>query len=351
MRGVFCFATFLAASIVGPATAQPWRTDETQTVESAATVLGEIAHDPLRGIPHRLLADAQAIVIVPDMLKGGFIVGLRHGRGVLLLRDEKGQWRAPAFIAMTGGSFGWQIGIQGSDVVLVFRTRRGVDTLLKGKLTVGADVSVAAGPIGREATAGTDGKLSAEVYSYARTRGLFAGLALDGTAIYPDARADTAYYGPAVAGRPTPIPPSAVKLVAMLSRYTPTPPAAEPLVTDAPTLPKVVEIPKAPEVIAGTKLERSRRDLLEASARLQPLLTDAWKSYLALPAEVYSDKGLPSVDAVGHVLARFATIAKDTRYQTLTMRPEFRATEAALASYFAEIRGRGPVLDLPAPPK
>src|SRR5207245_392761 len=128
-------------------------------VSSAAEVLQALSAVPFGGIPRTLLQDAQGIVIVPDVIKAGFVIGGRHGRGVALVRGPSGAWGNPVFVSLTGGGIGWQIGVQSTDVVLVFKTRKGLDRILEGKdkLTLGADVAVAAGPVGRQAEAGTDG--------------------------------------------------------------------------------------------------------------------------------------------------------------------------------------------------
>ncbi len=111
---------------------------------------------PASGIPASLLANAQGIVIIPDLVKGGFVLGVRHGRGIVMVRDERGFWRPPSFVTLTGGSVGWQIGLQVTDIILVFKTRSSVQGLLRGKFTLGADAAAAAGPVGREAAAATD---------------------------------------------------------------------------------------------------------------------------------------------------------------------------------------------------
>jgi lipid-binding SYLF domain-containing protein len=195
---------------------------ETSTVDDSAQVLKEIMEIPAKAIPVALLADAKAIVVVPKMMKGGFVVGLRHGHGVMLVRDEKEGWRAPAFVTITGGSIGWQIGIQATDLILVFKTRKSVDRLLRGKFTIGADASAAAGPVGREAAAATDATLDAEIYSYSRTRGLFVGVSLDGSAIQIDTAANAQYYrvmGETL-GRPPELPLSAQRLLSTVVQYT-----------------------------------------------------------------------------------------------------------------------------------
>jgi len=162
---------------------------------TAAQVLEEIRSSRDQFIPDRLLDRAYGIAVVPDVAKVAFIAGGRHGRGVLVVRDKDGNFSNPVFIRVSGGSFGWQLGVQSTDLVLVFTTRKGVDGITDGKLTLGADASVAAGPVGRQASASTDQNFTAEVYSYSRARGLFAGVALDGTAITIDHRANAKFYG------------------------------------------------------------------------------------------------------------------------------------------------------------
>ena len=185
-------------------------------VTSATNVLNEVMAIPAQGIPRALLRDAQGIAVVPGMLRGGFVVGARHGRGIVVVKDEAGNWRAPSFISITGGSIGWQAGVQSVDLVLVFKSQRSLQGLLRGKFTVGADVSAAAGPVGREASAATDATLRAEIFSYSRSRGRFVGAAIDGSVISLDNEMTYAYYrgtgilpgdGPAV--QPPRMPPSA----------------------------------------------------------------------------------------------------------------------------------------------
>ena len=153
---------------------------------TASEVLEELRNARDQSIPDRLLERAYGIAVIPDLTKVAFFAGGRHGHGVLVVRDSKGRFSNPSFISMTGGSFGWQWGVQNADIVLVFTTPKGVEGITGGKLTLGADASVAAGPVGRTASAATDQNFKAEVYSYSRTRGAFAGLALDGTVISID---------------------------------------------------------------------------------------------------------------------------------------------------------------------
>ena len=159
---------------------------ETVIVDDSRDVLNEIMAIPASGIPASLLANAQGIVIIPDLVKGGFVLGVRHGRGIVMVRDERGFWRPPSFVTLTGGSVGWQIGLQVTDIVLVFKTRSSVQGLLRGKFTLGADAAAAAGPVGREAAAATDTQLLAEIFTWSRSRGLFAGVSLDGSVLQID---------------------------------------------------------------------------------------------------------------------------------------------------------------------
>jgi lipid-binding SYLF domain-containing protein len=182
----------IAVMAISPVAAAP---PPTQTLKLSVEVLDELAAIPLKGIPPALLADAQGVAIIPHVIKAGFIFGGRGGHGVFLVRDKSGIWSEPTFVNLGGASVGFQAGVESTDVVLVFRTRKSVDRLMDGKhkITLGADVSIAAGPIGRQAAAATDPRLEAEIVSYSRSRGLFAGVALDGAAIYADVGINAAY--------------------------------------------------------------------------------------------------------------------------------------------------------------
>jgi lipid-binding SYLF domain-containing protein len=175
---------------------------EVRTLEAAAEVVRDLNALQLRGIPVALLREASGVAIIPGVVKAGFLVDGRIGRGVVLGRQPDGTWGNPVFVTLAGLGIGWQAGVASTDVVLVFKTARGVDRLLRGKdkLTLGGDVAIAVGPLGREAEAATDARLRAEIYSYSRSRGLFAGVSLEGAALCADARANAAFYG--VGGQP-----------------------------------------------------------------------------------------------------------------------------------------------------
>lgn len=170
-------------------------TREEKRVADSSDVLDQLLRIPEQSIPPTLLARAYAVAVVPNVVKVGFGLGARRGKGIVVIRQDDNSWSNPAFITLTGGSVGWQIGAQSTDVILVFKTRKGVDGIANGKLTLGADASIAAGPVGRTTSAATDLQFQAEVVSYSRSRGLFAGVALEGTGVTMDRKANAAFYG------------------------------------------------------------------------------------------------------------------------------------------------------------
>ena len=166
----------------------------TDRLDHAGKVLNEIMSAPDKGIPEEVLEHAKCIAVVPHMLKGGFVVGAENGRGVTTCRTANG-WSAPAFFTVTGGSFGFQIGVEGVDLVLIIQNEKGMEQLIGSKFEIGADASAAAGPVGRHASADTDWKLNTEILTYSRARGAFAGVALKGSAIRRDDDSTEAIYG------------------------------------------------------------------------------------------------------------------------------------------------------------
>ena len=167
----------------------------------AVRVVEQIQSIPESAIPDRLLDEAKAIVVVPDTIKAGFVFGGRRGLGLMSVKTADGTWSNPVFVKLAGASFGLQAGVQSADVILVFRSERGVDSIVNGKITLGADAGIAAGPVGRNAAAATDGELKAEIWSWSRARGLFAGIALDGAVLSIDNGANSSTYGNAVTPR------------------------------------------------------------------------------------------------------------------------------------------------------
>lgn len=171
-------------------------------LDDSSKILNELLAAPDKGIPQDVYKSAKCVAIVPSMVKGGFVFGAEHGRGVATCRLPSGEWSAPAMFVITGGSWGAQIGAQGVDLVMLVMNQQGMNDLLSSKFKLGANGSVAAGPVGRDASANTDWKMKAEVLTYSRTRGLFAGLTLDGAVIKEDSDSTRALYGRSVGFRP-----------------------------------------------------------------------------------------------------------------------------------------------------
>ncbi len=167
---------------------------EEKKVGEAAVVLRELATIPEDGIPPKLMQQAYAIAVIPDVLKVGFIFGGRRGEGVMAVRTDSGRWSNPTFITLTGASVGFQIGASSTDLILVFKSRASVDQITKGKITLGGDVAIAAGPLGREASASTDIQFRSEAYSYSRSRGLFAGVSAEGASLQIDDTSNEDFY-------------------------------------------------------------------------------------------------------------------------------------------------------------
>jgi|SRR5208283_2847269 len=188
-----CFLTLLV-SAQDDTKASEANTKASGRVEAAGTVLDEIQGAPDQRIPEEILASADCVAVVPSLLNGGFVFGGRYGRGVASCRTEKG-WSAPAFFMIGGGSFGLQIGGQATDVVMLIMNKEGMNNLLASKFKLGADASAAAGPVGRHAAADTDWKMRAQVLTYSRSRGLFAGLELNGAVIKQDKDSTREFYG------------------------------------------------------------------------------------------------------------------------------------------------------------
>lgn len=202
--------------------------EETERVESATEVLSKVMEIPESGIPPALMADARGIAIVPGVIKVGLFVGGQYGRGVLVVRGQGGAWSNPVFISLTSGSIGWQIGAESTDFVLVFKTPRSIEGIMKGQYTLGAEAAAAAGPVGRSVKASTDIELKAEIYSYSRSRGLFAGVSLEGSSMQVDDKSNAAYYGKEevhpsgiLAGKEVKTPAGAERLKKTLEKVAP----------------------------------------------------------------------------------------------------------------------------------
>ena len=192
MKKFLLLALIVALGSLSFAAAEETKVSE--RVQAAAEVLNDIQGAPDKGIPQEVLGSAECVAVVPSMLKGGFIVGAKYGRGLASCRTEKG-WSAPAFFVVAGGSFGFQIGGQAVDLVMLIMNKDGMRHLLSSEFALGADASVAAGPVGRHAEGNTDWKMRAEVLTYSRARGLFAGVSLNGASIKQDKDSTREFYG------------------------------------------------------------------------------------------------------------------------------------------------------------
>src|SRR6185295_14930632 len=187
-------ALTLASPVLGDAKLE-------QRVRNANDVYRELLKEPDRGVPEALLERCHCIAVIPHVIKGAIGYGARYGRGVISCRDSSGGWSPISFVTLTGGSVGFQIGGESSDFVLFFMTERGARSLISSKFTLGGKASVAAGPVGRSAEASTDLKLDAEIYTYAKAKGLFAGISLEGARLAPDEKANEQYYGAPASAR------------------------------------------------------------------------------------------------------------------------------------------------------
>jgi lipid-binding SYLF domain-containing protein len=199
MKGRSAFSSlmfFMGLALLLPsAQAAENQSKEVERLQTSIDVLRAITKIPEKRIPPVLLRRAQAIAIIPSVYKAGFIVGASWGEGEISIKDPNGNWSNPVFITLAGGSVGWQIGAESTDLILVFKNRGVAEKVKHGRFTVGADASVAAGPVGREAEAATNIKLKSEIYSYSQSRGLFAGVSLDGAVLEPNNGANQDYYG------------------------------------------------------------------------------------------------------------------------------------------------------------
>lgn len=214
---------FLSLGLGAPLFAQK---EAAQRLEAATAVLNEIMQTPDKGIPQDLFGKAACVIVIPNLKKGGFIVGAKYGRGFISCRKPSGVgWSAPGALKAEGGSFGFLIGGAETDVVMLVMNRGGADKLLSSQFTLGGDAGVAAGPVGRESSAQTDAKMSAQILSYSRSRGVFGGLALTGGTLRQDDDADQELYGSAKTNKEivmgsTRVPAAAKSFVAALNRYS-----------------------------------------------------------------------------------------------------------------------------------
>lgn len=348
-------------------------TSPNQIVVDATNVLSQSVAMP-SGLPQSMLASAQGIAIVPNMVRGAFVIGMQHGRGVLLVRGPGGTWQPPRMITITGGSLGYQVGVQSTDLILVVRTPQSVQNVLRGTLKVGVDASAAAGPVGRQASAATDLPMQAEILSYSRARGAFLGVSIDGSSISMDPGTDAAFYQP-----PGTIPASAMQLMQLATSLSgggmptvappgaqmvavspggpqgppPSGPPASPLAS-APATPVTVPTAVMPTALTvparPDKLEAARQQLDASSRQLAASLDDDWKKFLALPPEIYIPNHSPSVQSIEQAISRYEQVSEDPQFSSLTSQPAFQATLSGLWKLGEQLQGSEQKMRLPPPP-
>lgn len=341
----------VAGVVVATAMATAVRGDDLQIIDSSSSVLKEFMALPAKQIPQSLLADAKGVAIIPRVVKGGFVIGVHHGRGVLVTRDEQNRWTPPMMVTFSGGGVGWQAGLQSTDLILVFRTAAGVQRVIEGKMTIGVDASAAAGPIGRQATAATDPSFTAEIFSYSRSRGLFVGVAIDGSALQVDHAATHAIYrtnamDPVVPAAGAPLPPQAERLVAQMTALTKAGAPVAPVDSGNPRY----SPPLSPAPVTVRNVDTVRRELAASSDRLLALVDDNWKSYLVVPRETLAEGQTARSGALAPTVRRFDAIAADPKYAALNQRAEFKQTQALLHEYYEMLVDRPSSLNLPPPP-
>ena len=324
------------------------QTREDAIVSRATSVLDEIMAIPTGQIPQSLLRDAQGIAIVPGVVKGGFVVGVRHGKGVVLIRDEVANWQAPQFVSLTGGSVGWQLGIQSTDVILVFKSRKSIDGLMNGKMTIGVDVAAAAGPVGRQAAAATDPRLNAGIFSYSRSRGLFAGVSLDGSVLRVDQQATAAYYRvPGQPSGPAVVPVSTIQLINRLTQYSTITNVMTTIMPDAGWQPQT----QGGSQQKAQRAQVVRRQMLTSWQQLSNLLDDRWRVYLSPPSEVLNSEQVTDPRGLQQTIQNYAVVRSDPRYAVLTSHPQLATTHQLLQEYAAlQSSQAGRQLVLPPPP-
>ncbi len=316
------------------------------TVSKAGEVLNEMTAAKLTRIPDALLADAEAVAVFPGVVKVGFVVGGERGHGVVVIRDENRNWQAPRFMTITAGSLGWQIGASATDVILVFKTRKSVENLLEGKFKIGADIAAAAGPVGRRAEAATDGQLQAEIYSYSRSRGLFAGASIDGAVIQLDSEAEGRYYQLGPDGKVA-LPDSGGKFVGIVDSLCKMTNEVQ-NVAD-PNQPQQSQPLNQPQ----DQAEAHRAHAVESSGQLAKIVDESWRQYLAMPPEAYAANGRPSAENVNRTLARYEQIMRDPRYARIVERQEFLQARQSIAEYARVLTETTPtpaIVPLPPPP-
>lgn len=194
IQALFALLLSTSALISAAPAASAGPVDLDYRLDASTEILQDLRRIPENAIPPNLLSRAYAVAVIPSAIKAGFIVGATYGTGILVARRADGQWSNPTFVTLAGGSFGFLAGAQSTDLVLVFKSQRALEDLSRGKITLGGDASIAAGPVGRSVSAATDVQMRSEIYAYSRSRGFFAGVSIDGAVLSIDKRANHEYY-------------------------------------------------------------------------------------------------------------------------------------------------------------
>lgn len=307
---------------------------EAGIVLEATVVLQELTQGGLVNIPENLLREAHGIAVVPNFLRGAFVIGISGGRGLLVVRDANGQWQAPEFITIAGGSVGWQAGLQATDLVLVFRSPRSLTNIRQGKLTLGADASAAAGPVGRFASAATDTRLQAEILTYSRSRGLFAGVSLSGASLQMDFPATQRFYQLQPHGGGV-VPQSALAFLNELNRFTAIP-AAPGFGAGAPQPNAGAWVPMAGDRAAAIQ------SLQQSVTVLQGRVDPQWQQYLAVPPNLHQGETINTYELQA-MRVRYERVATNPQFEMLRTQPEFQQAWDTLQRLSADVLATQPI--------
>jgi len=353
-----CFFT-LVLSFVGSVYGQGFlppiqdgpTSSEAGTVNESVVVLQELSANALTHIPEQLLQEAAGIAIIPHYVRGAFVIGVAGGRGVLASRDATGKWQAPELVTMAGGSLGWQVGVQATDLVLVFRTPRSLANIRQGKLTLGADASAAAGPVGRYASAATDASLQAEILTYSRSRGLFAGVSLSGASLQLDRPATERFYNTARTN-PGSVPASALALINELNRLVaplPNSAAGQSGAPDSGILPPAAAAAQTSSALTQN-WQSQIAELNQSVTALQAKVDAQWSQYLALPPNWVNSTMPPQSADIQSMLVRYERVETNPQFAALRNQPEFQQSLSLLRRLSADAMASNPQLVLPPPP-
>jgi lipid-binding SYLF domain-containing protein len=322
---------------------------EAAMVERASQLMDAAMAYPPKCLPRAVLLNAHGIAVFPRVVTEGVLFNVEHGHGAIVIRGESGQWHPPILADLSGETLSLQAGVYKSDLILIFRTKNSADEVLRGKYGVASKLSAVPGPVGFAAGMTAEVGVRAEIFAYTYHHGQCTGVTLDTTSLRIDARGNDRFYEgtgihpaeiqPELLSR---LPPSAARLLMTMDRYAQAQVAAP---VPAPTV-------WSPPAAAPVDVRGLQRQLAESAIRLQPLLDATWRSYLALPAEVYTADRVASPEALQQTLDRFKMLYGNPAYQELVRRPEFQQTFNLLRQCIvAQPLPRGPAFPPPYQPQ